>query len=154
MRILPGSEVNDTHFKGKTAAGEGRPVVRERQDFDAKRADAVSRRMSGIGRLYGHPVHVALLVVEHGLGPDHAGDRVDGEDIIAVRVSVCSERENGIKCPIERTNSRADDARRENELVRRGEAEKSCGICAVDPGRNVYTRNKRRDTAREMKSLT
>jgi len=87
-RILSAGEVNGTHVKGKTAAGEGRPVIRQCQDLDTQRADAVSRRMSRVGRLYGHPVHVALLVIEHGLGPDHAGDRVDGEDVIAVRVPV------------------------------------------------------------------
>lgn len=48
--------------------------------------------MTGVGRPYRHPVHVALLVIEHGLGSDHAGDRVDGEDVVAVRVSVCTEK--------------------------------------------------------------
>lgn len=86
--ILPGGEVNSTHVKGKTAAGEGRPVIRERQDFDSQRANAVPRRMPGIGRLYGHPVHVALFVIEYGLGPDHAGDRIDGEDVVAIRITI------------------------------------------------------------------
>lgn len=52
--------------------------------------------MTGVGRSYGHPVHVTLLVIEHSLGPDHASDRVDGEDIVAVRVSICSEKRSQI----------------------------------------------------------
>lgn len=87
-QILPGGKVNGTYVKGKTAAGEGRPVIRESQDFDSQRADAVSRWMPRVSRFYGHPVYVALLVIKHGLGPDHAGNRIDSEDIVAVRVTI------------------------------------------------------------------
>ena len=53
--------------------------------------------MTSVGRPYGYPVYVALLVIKYGLGPDHTGDRVDGEDIVAVRVSVCSEKRSQIR---------------------------------------------------------
>lgn len=74
----------DTYVKSKTAAGKGWSIIRECQDFDSQRANAVSRQMASIGRFYGHPVYVTLLVIEHSLGPDHAGDRVDGEDVVTV----------------------------------------------------------------------
>ena len=92
-----GDKVNSTHVKGKTAAGEGRPVICKCQNFDSQHALAVSRWMTGVGCPYGHPVYIALLVIKYSLGPDHTGDRVDGEDIVAVRVSVCSEKRSQIR---------------------------------------------------------
>lgn len=105
--ILLGGEVNSTHVKGKTAAGEGRPVICKCQNFDSQHALAVSRWMTSVGCPYGYPVYVALLVIKHGLGPDHTGDRVDGEDVVAVRVSICSEKRSQVRTEtfsVRRTN--------------------------------------------------
>lgn len=115
--------------------------------------------MTGVGRPYGHPVHVALLVIEHGLGPDHAGDRVDGEDVVAVRVSVCSEkRSQVVRTEIfpERWTDKITPGRlflllRTRERAR--DTETFPDICAVDPEKN-HVREIDAAIERGMKCLT